>query len=1336
MKRRLRRERTFNSPTTAPTRPASASGGFFGSLLGATQSAGRGAARFSLGTAVISAFLGLLVDSSLAAASPGRPPTAGSDSSAQAADEGRQDRPRARRDRGRAKRRADGRRDAKHRDSGQPAPARDPEFEKYAIDRKTSPRPGPVEPIATQLPLELNSKERIGFIGNTLFERAQLFGQFETLVYQHHPALDLIVRNFAWSADTPNLQPRPANFADVEQHLTHIRADVIFAAFGFNESFAGLEGLTDFRRSLSSYLSELARKAFNGRSAPRIVLVSPIANENVDGVAAADLNNDRLAAYVEVMREVAADQNLGFADVFSETRAAMADPKSDLTFNGVHLTEDGYALFARVLFRAVFGQDPPSIDGTIRRLVVEKNRQYFRRYRPLNTYYYTGNRNRAYGYLDFLPAMRSFEILVENRERRIWKLARGEAVPPEIDDSNVPPLPLTRENRGANRWMSASDELESFKVDPRFEVNLFAGEEEFPEIAAPVQMRWDSRGRLWVACSTTYPHVYPGNEPNDRIVILEDTDGDGRADSSSVFADDLHVPLSFEFGDGGVYVSEEPHLSFIKDTDGDGKADFRRHVLTGFGCEDSHHALHDFIWAPDGALIFRESIFHHSQVETPYGPVRQQNSGWFRFEPERHRLTSFGTYPSTNPWGVTFDRWGQHVASHPIYASAFHALDPPYPEQHPRPAGLRAYSGTCGQEFVDFTTFPDELAGHFVKARYKPTNRIEIHRWVEGEYGYDEEYVGDLIFSSNLSFIPVDIRFGPRGALYICDWYNPIKGHMQYSLRDRRRDRHSGRIWRVTAKGKPLQNPPKISGASVNELLEILKRPEYRYRYWAKRELREREASDVKRALATWVNGLDSEHPEFLNHRLQALWLSSSTGAVDAEILRSLLRSSDHRARAAAVRELRYWHSRLPDAIDLLRRAANDPMGIVRMEAAIAASYVGSRAALDALLDVAKHPRGGHLEYAFACALGSHTLRPHWERNSDYAQVPSLLRAAKAKQRLVEPAASARDSAFDNRPGLKRIEISCLPEKMKYTVERFTVKTNQAVKLVFSNPDATDHNLVIVQPGALEEVGMAANDMARDPKNASSDFIPETKRHLIVEATPMIGPTRKTKVHVLRFEAPAEPGVYPYVCTFPGHWVVMTGEMIVVRKLEDVSALLAAQEKKFVRNWTLSDFPDVNSTGDERSVMRGMKVFADARCNQCHAVGGHGAKFGPDLTKIAERFKGKELLRQIIEPSSTVSDANRSYQIVTASGDVVIGSIVKETETALEIATNLLDPNSVVTVEKSDVEEKTAATQSAMPEGLLSVLTKEEILDLLVFLEAGGYQLPPELKKNGHKHDH
>ena len=167
--------------------------------------------------------------------------------------------------------------------------------------------------------------------------------------------------------------------------------------------------------------------------------------------------------------------------------------------------------------------------------------------------------------------------MVANRDRRIWDLAQGKPVPAQVGRLERAAAAEDR-SRAAGRTSGCRrpDELKAFQVDPRFEVNLFAGEEQFPEIANPIQMRWDSRGRLWVSCSNTYPHVYPGNEPHDKLVILEDTDGDGRADKSTVFADDLHMPLSFELGDGGVYVSDMPNLTFLKDTDGDGKADVRR----------------------------------------------------------------------------------------------------------------------------------------------------------------------------------------------------------------------------------------------------------------------------------------------------------------------------------------------------------------------------------------------------------------------------------------------------------------------------------------------------------------------------------------------------------------------------------------------------------------------------------------------------------------------------------------------------------------------------------------------------------------------------------------
>ena len=1007
------------------------------------------------------------------------------------------------------------------------------EFDEFGLYSDKSAKPNEVKPEKTILPLQIAKGSRIAYVGNTLLDRAQHFGHFESFLQRHLPNHELVIRNFSWSADEVDIQPRPDNFADTDQHLLHHKTDIIFAAFGFNESFAGEEKVPEFKSRLRKYITQTRTRAYNGKKGPKIILISPTPNQNLDNIPAADLNNERLSIFTSAMREVAESEEIGFVDVFSK-------PYPDgSTINGVHLNEEGYRAFGTALFKGIFNESPEPVNEELRLAVVEKNKQFFRRYRPLNTFYYTGGRKGRYGYLDFLPAMKNFEIMANNRDQSIWSIAKGKETKIKIDDSNVPELPETNQSRGGNKWMSAEEELKSFTIDPRFEVNCFASEEDFPDIACPIQIRWDSKGRLWVACSTTYPHVYPGQEPNDKIVILEDTNGDGKADKSSVWADDLHIPLSFEFGNGGVYVSEEPDFTFLKDTDGDGKADFRSRVLTGFGCEDSHHALHDFVWTPDGKLLFRDSIFLNSQIETPYGPIRVKNSGWFLFEPKTQKLQTFGSYPNTNPWGVTFDKWGHHVASHPIFASTFHATNPPYPTQHPRPNGIQAYSGTCGQEFVDWDTFPKEMQGGFVKVRYKPTNRVEFHRWINAGDHMQEKYESDIIFSKNLSFIPVDVRFGPRGALYVCDWYNPIKGHAQYSLRDERRDKVSGRIWRITTKNKKLKSPAKIEGASITQLLDNLKRNEYRIRYWTKQEIRKHSEKEIEQGLGKWLKNLDPKSDGYRHHQLEALWIYANIGIHKEDLLVELINCEVPEARAAAARQIRHWpKSMMNSAEKLISESSKDPDDIVKLETALTCSWLGTQKAFDTLVELSGNDMGKHLNYAVTTALGSESIKQHWSEENRIVQ--DILAKAKKRNQLNagKTTRNAKEANFDKQKGLRKINIKCIPERMIYDVTEFTVKANQPVKLVLSNPDLTMHNLLIAKPGTLEIVGKAGNEMAKDKDGLKKNYIPKMSE--VLWSTPQL---KQNTSHTLRFNAPKEPGEYPYLCTFPGHWVIMKGIM-------------------------------------------------------------------------------------------------------------------------------------------------------------------------------------------------
>ncbi|MEE2684662.1 MAG: SGNH/GDSL hydrolase family protein, partial [Planctomycetota bacterium] len=293
------------------------------------------------------------------------------------------------------------------------------------IDANSVPEPKKVPPRETSLPLELSEGEHVMLIGNTLLDYAQFEGFFETLLQQRFPGKKLVVRTLAWSADEVDLQPRPDAFGSLHQHLSVQKADVILAAYGFNESFAGADGLVDFRRRLNAFLGELKSRAFNGTTAPRIVLLSPIASEDLEGVDAGSRNNNRIEMYTAVMKAVAASHQVGFVDLFSPTREAYGQSDDPLTRNGVHLNQQGYRAFSQALYRGLFQESAPPVNEQLRQEVLEKNKQFHYRYRPVNSFYYVGGRSKRYGQLDFLPAMARLDVMIDNRDNRIWTLGAG-----------------------------------------------------------------------------------------------------------------------------------------------------------------------------------------------------------------------------------------------------------------------------------------------------------------------------------------------------------------------------------------------------------------------------------------------------------------------------------------------------------------------------------------------------------------------------------------------------------------------------------------------------------------------------------------------------------------------------------------------------------------------------------------------------------------------------------------------------------------------------------------------------------------------------------------------
>ena len=508
-------------------------------------------------------------------------------------------------------------------------------------------------------------------------------------------------------------------------------------------------------------------------------------------------------------------------------------------------------------------------------------------------------------------------------------------------------------------------ERKSFIVADGFEVNLYAAD---PVLAKPIQMNFDPQGRLWVVSSEVYPQIKPGQTANDKVLIIEDADGDGVSDSTKVFADGLLIPTGIEPGDGGAYVANSTELLHMADTNGDGKADRRRAVLSGFGTEDTHHILHTLRWGFDGQLYFNQSIYIHSHVETPLGVRRLGGGGVWEFRPETMELGVF-IRGLVNPWGFHFDKWGQTFATDGAGGEGInYALPGAY--YFTAPDAVRILQGLnpgspkdCGLEVISGRHLPESWDGSLITNDFRG-NRVCRYVLSDDGAGFASREQGELIKTKHTAFRPIDVKMGPDGAIYIADWYNPIIQHGEVDFRDDRRDHTRGRIWRVTAKGRPLVERPKLVAASNQELFEALKAPEQWTRQQAKRVLKERGPGTVTSELAEWVARLDSKGPNFEHEKLEALWTYQTLNVVNQDLLVNLLRSPDSRVRGAATRVVRYWHDRLSDPLALLAVQVADENPRVRLEAVRALAHVPSPKSIEIALRSLDRPFDRFLDYA------------------------------------------------------------------------------------------------------------------------------------------------------------------------------------------------------------------------------------------------------------------------------------------------------------------------------------------------------------------------------------
>lgn len=491
--------------------------------------------------------------------------------------------------------------------------------------------------------------------------------------------------------------------------------------------------------------------------------------------------------------------------------------------------------------------------------------------------------------------------------------------------------------------LSPAEAIAKMKVPDGFSVELVASE---PDIVNPVAMTFDERGRIWITESLEYPRHEPG-KGRDRVKVLEDTDGDGRADRFTVFAEGLNIPSGVAVGAGGVWVANSPDILFMQDTDGDGRADKQEVVVTGFGRADTHELPNSLTWGPDGWLYGLNGVFNPSHIEYR-GRTYDFTCALFRIHPRTRDFELFAEGTS-NPWGVAFDREGSAFVSacvidhlwHLTETGYYHRQGGPYPPFTWKLDSIVKHrhqqAAYCGIHYFDSDAYPEPYREKLYMGNIHG-NCINSDTLARDGSTYFATPNDDFLSANDAWFMPVVQKTGPDGCLYILDWYDRYHCYQDANRDPQGIDHLKGRLYRVRYKDTPRAKPFDLAQESDDELIARLHSPNVFYRDLAQRLLRERQNPDTLRKLEQLV--FDGEKPRKV--RMHVIWTLIGAGPLDSEFHEKLLFHDDATFRAWGVRAAGNQRKVHPNFRNLIAEMVADPSLDVVLQVAIASTKLNN----------------------------------------------------------------------------------------------------------------------------------------------------------------------------------------------------------------------------------------------------------------------------------------------------------------------------------------------------------------------------------------------------------